>query len=148
MSLRELCNRLGGKFRKRKYDEEEFEVCRIPIEAETPYQKRMEVHRIFNEIAKFAESELGLTNLSLGSTINLSKAGASYSAHIDGTLTAEEPKDVTAIEIEFNPKEEVYLVTPITKRGRGCTLFFSKYKIGGYCDKNKTYISVEGSIFY
>ena len=148
MSLKDLCNKLGGVFRKRKYEEEEFEVCRIPVEVEAPYQRRIEIHRIFSEIAKFAESELGLTNLSLGSTINLTKTTPGYVARSDGRLTAYDPESVTAIEIEYDPKENIYHVTPITKRGRGCTLFFGKYQIGGYCDKNKTYLSVESSVFY
>ena len=145
MSLKDLCSRLGGVFKKRKYDDVEWEVCRIPVKGETSYQKKGAIHEILQGISEFAESELGLEKFSLGATFSVSKS-SQYEAHVEGKITMDVPENITAIELEYNTEQRVYHLTPITKRGRGCTLFFSKYYIGGYCDRNSTSLYTEGNI--
>jgi len=148
MSLKDLCSRLGGAFKKRKYEDVEWEVCRIPIRGETPYQKRGNIYEILQEISEFAQSELNLEKFSLGTTFSVSKSSSQHEAHVEGKITMDVPGNITAIELEYNTEQKIYHLTPITKRGRGCTLFFSKYYIGGYCDRNSTSLYTEGSIFF
>jgi len=148
MGLRELCDKLGGRFKVERYDDEEYEVCRIPITGEKFSERQMKIHEVVTNIAELAKEELGLEDLSLGSTLHFSKWSRTDAAHVKGLVGTEDPKKIRAIEIEYDRKEKVYRVTPISVRGRGCTLIFGKYVIGGECEKNDSRLLVEGSVFF
>jgi len=142
MDLKELCSRLGSRLGG-SFKEEEWQTCRVKID---PENASRELRAVFEEIVKLAKEELKLEADYLGGRFRVRKDKRDGTAGVDGMLVIYNPEDVKAIVISYDPEHRTYHITPITKRGRGCTLVMKKYGIDGYCDKNNTEVTVEGFV--
>jgi len=129
LDLRSFCERFGGRFR----ETEKWLECRIKTDGTRP-------GKIFDEIADLIEETWGSRSIRTLSGFDLRLEGCSGYSSADGDVRIYQLEELKAIEIAFDKEHGEYHLTPVTKSGRGCTLVFGKYTVGGYCDKNKTEI--------
>ena len=136
--VKELCEKVGGDLRFLK--QEEILVCRVNISS--PQQ----AYNLFEEVSDFIARKYGFEKTGLGTEFSFWKDTSN--GNIRGAIDVSERdrRNLKALEISYDG--DFIEITPISKRGRGCTLYLNKNTLGVYCEKNGCYASAEGSLWH
>jgi len=140
--VEELCNRFGGKLREAP--EEEI-VCRIS------FTSPQQAQSVFQDVSEYLAKKLGFEKTGLGTQFRLSKT--TNSGFMEAGINVGNAYGYITKALEIRYAKDAFgkpflELTPITKKGRGCTLYLGINTLGVYCEKNGCYASAEGCLWY